>query len=86
MRPRPDQSAAAKPKVLASLEDEDGFRCVDVFQRHDRSFGFKEFRRDPEDCGQWTLVGDYSRQVYSTQEAALHAARAALPWFAASGK
>jgi hypothetical protein len=86
MSPHPDQSATAKPKVLVSLEDTDGFRCVDVFQRHDGSFGFKEFRRDPEDSGQWTLVGDYSYQVYPTQEAALQAARTALPWFATSAK
>src|SRR5262249_54237285 len=32
-----------------SLEDADGFRCIDIIERGDGSFGFKEFRRDPED-------------------------------------
>jgi len=83
MNPRPDRTAA-KPRVVASLEDPEGLRCVDILERHDGGFAFKEFRRDPEDSGRWTLVGDYSRLVYPTREAALQAARSALPWFGAS--
>jgi len=71
-----------RPLVVVSLEDADGFRCVDVFERPDRTFGFKEFRRDPEDAGRWTLVGDYSDQSCSTKEEALRVAAATLPWFA----
>ncbi|HEY2564091.1 MAG TPA: hypothetical protein VGI44_10300, partial [Acidimicrobiales bacterium] len=26
-------------------------RCVDIFSRPDGTFGFEEFRRDPEDMG-----------------------------------
>jgi hypothetical protein len=71
-----------RPTVITSLEDADGFRCVDIFERSDGTFGFKEFRRDPEDAGHWTLVGDYSDESYSTKEEALRAAAACLPWFA----
>ena len=42
--------------VLASLETEDGPRCVDLFRRPDGTFGYEEFRRDPEDQGVWTPV------------------------------
>ena len=42
--------------VLASWESADRFRCVDIFRRPDGSFGFDEFRRDPEDMGAWTPV------------------------------
>ena len=49
-----------KPVVL-SIEDEDGLRCVDIYPRGDGCFVFKEYRRDPEDSGAWSLVGDYSR-------------------------
>ncbi len=71
-----------RPMVVTSLEDADGFRCVDIFVRPDRTFGFKEFRRDPEDAGRWTLVGDYSHQSYSTKDEAFRAAATSLPWFA----
>src|SRR5215469_14791547 len=49
-----------KQVVLASLEDAEGFRCVDIVRLPDGMFVFKEFRRDPEDSGRWTLVADYS--------------------------
>ena len=71
-----------RPVVLASLEDAEGFRCVDIFRRIDGTFGFKEFRRDPEDA-RWTLIGDFSDLVYSTQDDALKAAAANISWFAA---
>jgi hypothetical protein len=71
---------ADKPKVLVSLEDADGFRCVDIFERSDGSFGFKEFRRDPEDAGRWTLVADYAQQRCATKEDALRAATAQIVW------
>ena len=39
-----------KPLVITSRNSADGLLCVDVFQRTDGSFGFEEFRRDPEDA------------------------------------
>jgi hypothetical protein len=68
-------------KVVDSLEDAEGLRCVDLFVRADGSYGFKEFRRDPEDAGRWTPVGDYSGLRYPSADAALAAAAAAIAWF-----
>jgi hypothetical protein len=59
---------------------------VDILQREDGSFVFKEFRQDPEDAGRWTLVADYSQVGFATKDAALAAAAAALPWFGAMSK
>jgi hypothetical protein len=70
-------------KVVKSLEDADGFRCVDILARADGTFSFKEFRRDPEDAGRWTLLGDYSQYSYPTVEDALRAAATKLAWFSA---
>jgi hypothetical protein len=73
-----------RPVVLTSIADADGFRCVDIFQRADGSFGYKEFRRDPEDAGGWTLVGDHSLQSFSTQDEALGAAAGVITWLASA--
>jgi hypothetical protein len=70
--------------VLASVEDSDGSRCVDFFSRPDGTFGFEEFRRDPEDCGQWTPLRYLSDGVYSSEAGARAAARQAASWFAGS--
>jgi len=73
-------------KVIESLEDPHGSRCVDILLREDGSFVFKEFRRDPEDAGRWTLVADYSQTGFATRDAALSAAAAAIAWFGVTRK
>ena len=42
--------------VVDSIENFERDRCVDIFRRPDGSYGFEEFRRDPEDAGAWTPV------------------------------
>ncbi|MAI45042.1 MAG: hypothetical protein CBC34_003840 [Hyphomicrobiaceae bacterium TMED74] len=69
-----------KPLVLKSIETDDGLRCVDIFRRQDLSFGFEEYRRDPEDSRGWQLAGGYSEQRYQTQDQALDSAMACVPW------
>jgi hypothetical protein len=86
MSSQQDNRGRGQAKVVRSLEDADGFRCVDIFKRPDGSYGFKEFRRDPEDAGRWTLVGDYSHQSYATTDDAIREAATSLPWLAASIK
>jgi hypothetical protein len=68
--------------VRASLENAERNRCVDLFRRPDGSFGFEEFRRDPEDAGAWTPVQFHARLRFATQDEALAAARRAVAWLA----
>ena len=58
-------------------------RCVDIFKRPDGTFGFEEFRRDPEDMGSWTPIAYYSVREYLTEGDAIAAAWAAVPWLPA---
>jgi hypothetical protein len=66
--------------VFRSIENSDHDRCVDLFERPDRTFGFEEFRRDVEDAGEWTPVQFYSGAVYISGEAALSAAVRTVSW------
>jgi hypothetical protein len=66
--------------VLASLETDDGRYCVDLFRRPDGTFGYEEFRRDPEDQGRWTPMTFASGLSYPSLEAARSAAAAAVKW------
>lgn len=70
--------------VLASLETDDGLRCVDLFRRPDGTFGYEEFRRDPEDRGVWTPVTYASGLSYPSLDAARSAATSAVGWLSAS--
>jgi hypothetical protein len=68
--------------VFASVENLEHDRCVDLFSRPDGSYGFEEFRRDPEDGGEWTPVHYYSGASYSSSSAALEAAKHSVVWLA----
>jgi hypothetical protein len=67
-------------RILASYETPEHNRCVDVFARADGSFGFEEFRRDPEDMGVWYDVAYFAEQIYPTRADAEQAARSSVPW------
>ena len=68
--------------VFASIENPQHDRCVDLFRRPDRTFGFEEFRRDPEDAGEWTPVRYASAASHATAEDAFDAAAKAVAWLA----
>jgi hypothetical protein len=70
-------------KVLASPSTPAVDRCVDIFSRPDGTFGFEEFRREPEDMGSWTPVAYFSAREYASEDEALAAAREAVPWLPA---
>jgi len=72
--------------VFRSIENENHDRCVDLFERPDRTFGFEEFRRHVEDAGLWTPVSFYSGGTYGTCEAALTAAVRTVNWLGAALK
>lgn len=67
-------------KVIRSVETPDGGRCIDLFRRPDESFGFEEYRRDPEDGSGWYPVGFHSEVVFATQADALAEARQRVGW------
>jgi hypothetical protein len=67
-------------KVLTSLENSAGDRCLDIFVRDDGTFGFEEYRKDPEDQRGWFSLHLYSYQVFATAEDALARAKSRVEW------
>jgi len=68
-------------KVTRSIETPDSLRCVDLWRAPDGSHGFAEYRRDPEDGRGWAPTG-CEAGGYSSETAALEAARASVGWLA----
>jgi SAM-dependent methyltransferase len=66
--------------VRASHQTTEGNRCVDIFERPNGTFGFEEFRRDPEDMGAWTPTSFFSGHEYPSESDAVEAARRVVPW------
>jgi len=69
-------------RVIASYENPERDHCVDVFVRDDGSFGFEEWRREPEDPGQWYRARYYSAAVFASAALAVEEARRKVAWFA----
>ncbi|MEH6646388.1 hypothetical protein [Sulfitobacter sp.] len=71
-----------KNKVIQSVNGPDGFVCVDVFRRPDGSFGFDEFRRDPEDNRGWYSIGHHGSLIFANEVEARAKAKETINWFA----
>ena len=68
--------------VVASLQTDDGFRCVDIVQRPDGLYFWDEWRRDPEDPSGWHTAGRQSVGEFLTEEQARHDAARNIDWLA----
>ncbi|MDG1531396.1 MAG: hypothetical protein P8Q99_08575 [Paracoccaceae bacterium] len=73
---------AHQKKVMRSVNLFGDNVCVDVFMRPDGSFGFDEFRRDPEDTRGWYSIGHYGTQTFDSEQSALKAAIQTVDWLA----
>jgi len=69
-----------KNRVVKSINMPGELVCVDVFERPDGSFGFEEYRRDPEDGRGWFPIGRYAGLVFDSPEAALAEAERRVSW------
>ncbi len=67
-------------RILASYETREHNRCVDIFERPDQTFGFEEFRRDPEDMGTWYDVAYFAELSFATRPEVEQAARHHVHW------
>lgn len=67
-------------KVMRSINQPGANICIDVFVRPDGSYGFEEYRREPEDGRGWYPVGHYSERRFLDFDAALEAARNTVSW------
>jgi hypothetical protein len=80
-RPSSPHRPIASPRTpVKSIASQDQTRCIDVVGDSAGRFTVKEFRRDPEDGGRWTLVADHSARSYGSETEAIDAMRRELPW------
>jgi hypothetical protein len=69
-----------KNVVVRSFNMDGENRCVDIFRRPDGTYGFEEYRREPEDGRGWFAIGNYSSHSFATAMNALANAKVSVPW------
>jgi hypothetical protein len=62
--------------IVNSVNNESANRCVDFFVRADGTFGYKEFRREPEDQGAWFIIAFDESRSFARYDDALELANA----------
>jgi hypothetical protein len=67
-------------KVLRSVNSDGETICVDVFVRPDGTYGFDEFRRDPEDGRGWYSIGQHGSANFVSFDDAFAEARKTVSW------
>lgn len=71
---------AHKYRVMRSINLDGEHICVDIFQRTNGTYGFDEFRRDPEDTNGWYSIGHFGNQIFDDADAALTKAKNSVHW------
>ena len=69
-------------RVVTSLQNDPGDHCVDVFVRDDGTFGFEEYRRDPEDTRGWFALNRFAHLAFAGEAEALAQAKSRVAWLA----
>jgi len=73
---------AGKNVVIRSFNLDGETQCVDIFRRPDGTYGFEEYRREPEDCRGWFAIGDYSSRSFDRESDAVAKAMSTISWLA----
>jgi len=64
------------------LRQPEGNHCVDIFRRDDGTFGFEEYRRDPEDLKGWFPFTGMRASCSRPTRTRLESAKANVEWLA----
>ena len=69
-----------KNTVIFSINNDEGNLCLDIFIRENKTFGFEEFRKDPENINGWYKIGNYGDKIYFNQKEAYENACKNIMW------
>ena len=77
----PPKTIFRRPVVTRSISSDEGLRCVDIFFREDNSFGFEEYRKDPEANEGWFKIGFFEKVTeFASEDDAFDEACKLVPW------
>ena len=82
----PPKTIFKRPVVTKSISSDEGLRCVDILRREDNSFGFEEYRKDPEANEGWIKIGFFEDVTkFASEDEAFDEACETIPWLSQRG-
>ena len=70
---------AMDEQIEKTIERADGIRKVEIFQRENKTFGFRELQFDLEE-NSWYPIGRYSLAIIDSFDNAIREAEGRVPW------
>ncbi len=67
--------------VINSINNDNNNLCIDFFIRNNKTFGYQEYRKDPENISEWYKIDNYDYKVFSNKDDAYHDAKKTIVWF-----
>ena len=67
--------------VINSINNDNNNLCIDFFIRKNKTFGYQEYRKDPENISGWYRIGNYDYKVFSNKDDAYLDAKRTIVWF-----
>ena len=82
----PPKTGFRRHVVTKSISSDEGLRCIDIFRREDNSFGFEEYRTDPEANEGWFKIGFLGEVTkFASEDEAFDEACETIPWLSQRG-
>ena len=67
--------------VINSINNDNNNLCIDFFIRKNKTFGYQEYRKDPENISEWYRIGYYDYKVFLNKDDAYQDAKKTIVWF-----
>ncbi len=67
--------------VINSINNDNNNLCIDFFIRKNKTFGYQEYRKDPENISELYRIGNYDYKVFLNKDDAYHDAKKTIVWF-----
>ena len=67
--------------VINSINNDENNLCIDFFIRNNNTFGYQEYRKDPENISEWYRIGSYDHKIFLSKNDAYQDAKNKIVWF-----
>ena len=66
--------------VIQSINNNESNLCIDFFTRNNGTFGYEEYRKDPENTSGWYKIGYFTYKIFSSKDEAYNDALKTISW------
>jgi len=66
--------------VIQSINNDESNLCIDFFTRNNGTFGYEEYRKDPENASSWYKIGYFTYKIFSSKDEAYNDAVKTISW------